>query len=381
MRKQTSLSVSARSTMLALAAVAAMSGPALAAPLGTLSGLSKVNRVGGVAAGGKVVGQGQVGDAPGGPSRAFLSEGPTITDLGTLGGTSSSAGAVNDSGEVVGESTLDDESIRHAFLYSGGGMTDLGTLGGVYSSATGINKSGRVVGLSYTVDGKLRAFSYENGKMTDLGTLGGPTSSAGGINDAGQVVGQSSLSDGDRTHAFRHSGGTMTDLGTLGGTKSFGNGINASGDVVGQAYTANDASARAFLYREEKMIDIGTLAGFEASTAKGINDAGQVVGNAYGKADPVGGASVQHAFLYDRGLMKDLNDVIPKTSGWVLTDATGIGNDGTVAGFGLLDGQRSAFRLDLNALATVPEPTTLAAFALVLAGVGARALARRRRSR
>src|SRR5579871_3407416 len=75
----------------------------------------------------------------------------TITDLGTLGGDSSWAAAVNAAGQVVGQSTtLDGNS--HAFLYSDGTMTDLGTLGGTVSYARGINAAGQVVGGSYTAD-------------------------------------------------------------------------------------------------------------------------------------------------------------------------------------------------------------------------------------
>jgi len=51
----------------------------------------------------------------------------TFTDLGTLGGNGSEAFAINNSGQVVGGS-------QHAFLYDGSTMRDLGTLGTVLSS-------------------------------------------------------------------------------------------------------------------------------------------------------------------------------------------------------------------------------------------------------
>jgi probable HAF family extracellular repeat protein len=48
-----------------------------------------------------------------------------ITDLGTLGGTQSFAYAINDLGQVVGESWISGDMSSHAFLYSNVKMTDL----------------------------------------------------------------------------------------------------------------------------------------------------------------------------------------------------------------------------------------------------------------
>src|ERR1700732_4627816 len=64
----------------------------------------------------------------------------TITDLGTTLGPSIADG-INNSGQVVGVSytATANSTIPHAFLYSGGKLLDLGTLGGSDSSASGIN--------------------------------------------------------------------------------------------------------------------------------------------------------------------------------------------------------------------------------------------------
>lgn len=56
-----------------------------------------------------------------------------LTDLGTLGGSSSSAFGINDTGQVVGSSAIAGDAVQHAFLYSNGSMADLGTLGGANS--------------------------------------------------------------------------------------------------------------------------------------------------------------------------------------------------------------------------------------------------------
>src|SRR4051812_44264560 len=68
-------------------------------------------------------------------------------------------------------------------------VTDLGTLGGATSSAADVNESGDVVGSSRTASGQVHAFLWHAGSMHDLGTLGGPGSAATGLNDLGAVVG------------------------------------------------------------------------------------------------------------------------------------------------------------------------------------------------
>jgi probable HAF family extracellular repeat protein len=85
-------------------------------------------------------------------------------------------------------------------------VTDLGTLGGASSGANAINNRGQVVGgsLNATPDPtnpgstELRAFLWQDGVMSDLGTLGGPDAyidsngnliGATAINDHGQITG------------------------------------------------------------------------------------------------------------------------------------------------------------------------------------------------
>jgi probable HAF family extracellular repeat protein len=293
---------------------------------------------------------------------AFLySTGTGMTDLGTLGGLNSYAYGINDSGQVVGTSQPSAEvavlqptgdAYFHAFLYSSGtGMVDLGTLGGWHSAARAINDSGQVVGESYvTGNDAAHAFLYSSDTgMIDLGTLGGSVSVAYGINAGGQVVGTARVPD-NNSHAFLYSTDAgMIDLGTLGGAGSTARGINDSGQVVGWASTSADET-HAFLYDGDNgMTDLGTLGG-SASGGYGINASGQVVGTANGRA-----------FLYSSGVgMTDLNDLIP-LSGWTLKEARAINDIGEIVGQGTIGGETHAFLLT-----PIPEPSSVVLAALGL---------------
>jgi probable HAF family extracellular repeat protein len=203
---------------------------------------------------------------------------PVLKDIGTLGGATSLARAVNDNGQVVGEA-LTATNREHAFLWTlNGGTTDLGTLGGDHSSALAINATGQVVGISQiTGNAAQHAFSWTaSGGLVDLGTLGGTRSEAVRVNDQGTVIGTITTAD-NRQHAFVWTQiGGMVDLGTLGGESSWASDINANGHIVG-SYTAAGVTRAFYWSPTNGMIDLGTPGGMRAD-ASSINDDGVVAG-------------------------------------------------------------------------------------------------------
>ncbi len=102
----------------------------------------------------------------------------TPTDLGTLGGPQTGAAAINNLGQVVGWSQTSTDADR-PFLWSNGTMTDLG----VSFFPAAINDNGEIVGDSAI---------YTSGTLQDLNTLipaGSPQITyANAINNNGQIV-------------------------------------------------------------------------------------------------------------------------------------------------------------------------------------------------
>jgi probable HAF family extracellular repeat protein len=138
-----------------------------------------------------------------------------MVDIGNLGGTFAFANYMNESGQVVGLSTLAGDTASHPFTWDKGKLTDIGTFGGTYGEAKSVNNAGEVVGVANFAGDTLHdPFLWSQGKLTDLGNLG-RTGTAYAINSNGQVVGASTVTPGT-VHAFLwEKGSGIVDLNDL----------------------------------------------------------------------------------------------------------------------------------------------------------------------
>ena len=287
----------------------------------------------------------------------------TVTDLGTLhigDNASSTAREINESGQVVGESSSTENGYNtHAFRTAPNRPINPVTddLGPTAYSATAINSSGQVVGYFSTDTVHSHAFrTAPNGPLNpatdDLGTLHLDTgrydgSFAHGINDSGQVVGVSygmSIQHAFRTAPNRPINPETDDLGRLPGDFAYSEayGINSSGQVVG--YFATDTvPGHAFRTAPNRPInpttdDLGTLSltTDDGSIAYAINDFGQVVGVSYQNDDP---GLLSHAFrTAPNRPINPATDDLGTLPGDSVSSAMGIDNFGQVVGFSALRG-------------------------------------------
>jgi probable HAF family extracellular repeat protein len=351
--------------------------------LGTLGG-SGSNGYGGVTNNGWVSGDSFLsGDAT---EHAFVWRDGVITDLGTVGGANSSTPVPqkNTHGLIVGQSQgsrIDPlgeywgvaygcntppgpnnnppaglctgwQNLQFGFVWQKGVMTALPTLGGNNSSALGDNNLGQVAGWAETpkagtncvppqqLEIKAVVYGPKRGEVHILPTFpGDDLAGALGINDNGDVVGLSggcfvpdyqNLPAAAR-HAVLWRNGRVSDLGGLGGVmNNAAFVINNAGQIVGTSNPTGDATTYAVLWQNGAITNLGTLPGDFSSVAADINAQGQVVGTS---------CDVNfncRAFLWDHGVMIDLNSLVPKDTPLYLTSAEGINDFGEIAGTAVL---------------------------------------------
>ena len=304
-----------------------------------------------------------------------------VTDLGP-----NFVNAVNNAGTGAGQS-----GTVAALFDKYGGVTPIGTLGGASAAAQAVNAAGVVVGGSSTAGGTQHAFSYADGVMTDLGTLGtraNAWSIALDVNKTGTAVGYGSAKKTDAVHAVRWKHGLGTDLGTLpGSTDSQAYAINAAGHIAGASGGA------AVIWRDGQISALPDLGG--GASARAINAGDIVVGwcmtrsgqglwqacrwdaagvhalgvaratdtNSVAVAVNVHGIAVgtsaldqsddlqSVAFVHDGKTMADLNTRLDASgAGWTLLEATDINDEGEIVGFGWVgtDTHLHAFRASPN---------------------------------
>jgi probable HAF family extracellular repeat protein len=319
--------------------------------------------------------------------RAELWRGGAAKSLGTLGGPNSAVAWPNrnDHGVIVGIAEtaqtqplgenwscflavffVPSGNVCRGFVWRNGTMSALPTLGGDNGFATGVNDSGQIVGWAennthdptcneFTNTGQVLQFEAVMWEWDDHakryravvlppypGDLDG---AATAINQWGTAVGITGICDaaiggGTAEHMVMwRDGRVVRSLPTLGG--AYWNtpmDINDRGDVAGFGDLPGDGptfpqsnfhaffwSARAYHCKgkiKTGTCDIGTLDEEGRSEALGVNDRDQVVGL----------SSSGHAFLWQQGLMSDLNDLVVPGTTLILTDAQDINDRGEITG-------------------------------------------------
>lgn len=310
----------------------------------------------------------------------------TAFDLGTLGGPNSSVAwpVKNNRGLIVGISqTATPDPLGESwscaaffppatatgftclgFAWENGKMRALPTLGGNNGYAAAANNHGQIVGWAenavqdpscvppQVLQFRAVLWGPRRNQIRELPPLPGDTSGAAtAINDKGQVVGISGTCDqavGRFTakHAVLWDNGRVIDIGDL-GEKHWNTptAINQRGDVVGFASLPGtdpvNPKLHAFLWtRRGGIRDLGTLPGDVSSQAQGINERGQVVGLSCDAANNC------RAFLWEDGVMKDLNTLVAPGYTGTLTTAQDINDRGVITGraFDPATDERPAFQ-------------------------------------
>src|SRR5438552_7813819 len=244
-----------------------------------------------------------------------------VSNLATLGGTSSGGNSINNQTCVAGYSRLAGNQSRHATLWRDGSLLDLGTLGGPNSSVTWNVKDtgGVIVGISQT------ATPEPLGEYWSSAAFYGPPYNIGFIN-LGLVWEQNQV----------------RGLPTFpGGNNGFATGANNLRQVIGWAengvHDGACVSPQVLQFRPamwtlgppDQIQDLPRIPGDTSGAATAINDNGQIVGISGICDQAVGRHTARHAVLWENGGVTDLGNLGAQ---WWNTP-TAINQRGDVVGF------------------------------------------------
>src|SRR5437867_3276152 len=251
-----------------------------------------------------------------------------VSNLPSLGGTSSGGNSINDQSWAAGYSRLPDRN-RHATLWRSGLLSDLDTLGGPNSSVTWNvkNTAGIIVGISQTADPE------------PLGEWWSSFAFYSTPNNIGFI---------NLGFVWEQSLGQMRGLPNFpGGNNGFATGANNLGQVVGWAEngvhdptccTGGPTCHQVLQFRPavwqlgppDQIHDLPLIPGDTSGAATAINDNGQIVGISGICDQAVGRYTAKHAVLWENGTVTDIYPDAPAP--WWNTP-TAINQRGDVVGF------------------------------------------------
>lgn len=316
--------------------------------IGTLSGGESVAY--GLNDQGQVVGWSTIDNctgASGAPCRrAYVWQDGVLTDLGVLPGDEESfARAINDNGLIVGTSEANvifGSGTFHAVQWDANGIAPLTDLS-VTSFAYDVNAAGQIAGFFYDPGaGWDRAAVWDQGVLINLGaTEPHQANRAQGISNDGKLAGFA-------WNLFSPNDSVVYDAGwkQIGGSGQFQNSeasdINDAGVAVGlQAFPSGSWHGAYWAAGAKEATDAGLLPGTQLGELYDVNEAGIAVGRCY--ADDGSGAS--RAVLFDGTTLHDLNDYLPAGAPVTLYEAREINEAGDIAGTAIVGGQFRAFLL------------------------------------
>ena len=296
-----------------------------------------------------------------------------LVDLGMAkeGDTINLPAAINNKGQVTGQSMprlgigyTNNEDV-HSYLHQNGRTTYIGD-----GRARGINDTGQIVGNEWP-----KNFSYMDGERTYL-DLGYGKLFVTGMNNTGQIIGYSDGQSDLERGCFVFENGTLksfggdfpvsvNDHGAIVGydgksiflhendqTRIIASGCRLGIDINNGGQIVGSSEGAAFLWESDAFQSLGSIGG--ESFPYAINDNQQIVGVSY-LIPGIFERTNARAFIYENGILKDLNTLISSDSDGVMFRAVDINNSGWIIAYG------------------VPEPVTI-----LLLGFGAVALRRRR---
>jgi uncharacterized membrane protein len=283
-------------------------------------------------------------------TRSFANFGRGVVHLGTMGGVSADAVAINDRGQVLGNWRNAGGQSR-GYIYYQGRQRAIPTVSGRGFYYVDMNNAGYILAsggrpeaepLGLGPFGFLRA---PDGSYRDIGTLPyeNAVTQVEALNNRNQVTGESgSFSRPEMPfYAFLWSRGAMRNLGSIGYTPNYGLAINDRGQVSGYVATETFREALATIFSNGRVIRIDTRPAsanpFRFSVGQAINNHGHVVGS----SDHLG------AFVYRGKRMESLSALVDPKSGWNIYFPRAINDGGQIAASGVRGGVSYAVRLDL----------------------------------